>query len=187
MPRPPETPRNAFRRWVLGIAVLSVPALAGLYLVRQAPEAPGEAPRVNLAARLSEAGRDLRDAFTGSKQGLPAERVAGFEQSAPFDEAAPPPGSMQESLLNAADGHRVQLFWRAIGDAGLECAEIRAVGPLGDGGSAWRANCGDASVYLIEVGEFGRLSVVPMPYGDVYPPGSEINVPEQGIRYEFPE
>ena len=154
----------------VGFAALSALTLAGLYL--WLPDDMAEAPRRSLAAALSEAGRELRNAFAASPEAPAVE--------------APPPGSMQESLINAADGHRVQLFWRAITDAGLECVEVRAVGALGATGSAWRANCGDASIYLIEVDEFGRLWVAPMPYGDLYP-GIELNVPEQGIRYEFPE
>ncbi|HUF72858.1 MAG TPA: hypothetical protein VMR74_08170 [Gammaproteobacteria bacterium] len=173
MPRLPDRERGGARRLTVGIAALSALALAGLYLWLQSPDDTTEAPRRSLAAALSEASRELRNAFASSPEAPPAE--------------APPPGSMQESLLNAADGHRVQLFWRAITDAGLDCVEVRAVGALGATGSAWRANCGDASIYLIEVDEFGRLSVAPMPYGDLYHPGIELTVPEQGIRYEFPE
>lgn len=148
--------------------------LAALYLWLESPADSAVGSRQSLAAALAEGWRNLSDADSGSS-GEPSVD-------------APPPGSMQESLLNSSDGHRRQLFWRAITGAGFECVDVRVVGAVGGTGSAWRANCGDASIYLIEVNEFGRLAVTPMPYGDLYHPGVELEFePREPIENRVPE
>lgn len=163
-------------RWAAGAALAVALALAALYLGSRGRDGPADASRETLAEALSRAGGELLEG-----RAAPAQEPA-------ID--APRPGSMQASLLESTEANRAHLFWRAIVDAGFECPEVRAAGAVGTTGSNWRANCGDASVYLIEVGEFGRLSVSPMPYGDLQPERVPRRVPaEEGstLQLRVPE
>lgn len=74
---------------------------------------------------------------------------------------------MQAMLLGTTDENRNHIMWRTILDAGFECEAVRTSRVVGDDGSSWRVNCGNAQTYWVDVDEFGRLSVAPMPYGDI--------------------
>jgi len=80
------------------------------------------------------------------------------------DEARP--GSMRATLLNTADGNRNHIFQLTIADSGFECPGVRNASGVGGDGYVWRVHCGDTLVYWVEVDDFGRLLVMPIPYGD---------------------
>ena len=92
------------------------------------------------------------------------DEVSGRNESL-SDEA--PPGSMRATLLNTADGNRNHIFQMTIGDAGFECPGVRNASGVGSDGYVWRVHCGDWFIYWIEVGDFGRLLVTPVQYGDI--------------------
>ena len=107
----------------------------------------------NAGAAVSESTSNLQtdDPMLGRNQTLP-------------DQASP--GSMRATLLNTADGNRNHIFRLTIADAGFECPGVRNASSVGGDGYVWRVHCGDAFVYWVEVDDFGRLLVMPIPYGD---------------------
>jgi hypothetical protein len=138
----------------LGVVLLAASAAAGLYLWWQSGDVPvaGEGSRQNLAAGESFGAHESGDS------------LPGLDNEAPANTARP--GSMQENLLNTTDADRNQLFRRAIADVGFDCSDVRDASAVGSGGSAWRTNCGNTNLYFIEVGEYGRFTVVPMRFDD---------------------
>jgi hypothetical protein len=78
---------------------------------------------------------------------------------------------MQSELLTMTDAARGQIFALTIGDAGFQCPSVQSAKVVGNTGSVWRAHCGEVLVYWVEVNDFGRLSVRPVPYGDFWPGG----------------
>jgi hypothetical protein len=179
MPKPPEasgTMRTAGRtgRVVLGIAAVAAAGLAALLLWSRTADESADGSRRSLAEAMSEIRRSVRGGRTAAKTETPAD--------------PPPPGSMQANLIETTDADRNHLFWRAIADAGYQCSEVRAASAIGSTGSAWRANCGENNLYLVEVEEFGRLSVVPMPISDsITPPVRRVMPDNQGPIQQFRE
>lgn len=80
--------------------------------------------------------------------------------------ALPAPGSMEAALLNTTPANRVQMLTLAISDARYECPPGASVNAVGSNGAVWRVHCGESNIYLVEVNEYGRLQVTPLPYGD---------------------
>jgi hypothetical protein len=78
----------------------------------------------------------------------------------------PAPGSMEAELLNTTDANRNQMLSLAISDARYECPDGANAKAAGNNGAVWRVHCGESNVYWVEVNEFGRLLVTPLPYGD---------------------
>lgn len=180
MRKPPEAnrpTRTAGRtgRVAFGIVGLAAAGIAALLLWSRAAYEPADTSRTSLAAAMSQIGRDL----AGSRPAAEAETLTD----------APPAGSMQANLIETTDGDRNHLFWRTIAGAGYECVEVRTASAIGSTGSAWRANCGENYLYFIEVDEFGRLSVVPMPISDsVTPTVRRVTTPDnQGPTQQFRE
>jgi hypothetical protein len=106
--------------------------------------------------------------ITTSDESLPiSEQPADI--SLPLDgPAAVPvaPGSMQATLLSTTEDSRNQILSLTIRDADFECPSVESAKAVGSNGSVWRVHCGAVLVYWAEVGEFGRLSITPIPYGD---------------------
>jgi hypothetical protein len=107
--------------------------------------------------------------------------AASVEQTAEVALAAdepsvdpPAPDTMQARLLTTTEGNRNNIFSLTLASAGYECPEIRTARAVGRDGSNWRIQCGESWVYSVEVDEFGRLSVYPVPYGDIR--GSQVPV-----------
>lgn len=169
MPKLPDTGRrkvSLLRLFgALGVGLLA--GLAGAYLWSPAKD-------VALGSRESDDSLAVAESFGA---GQPDDPFRDLEEEGAA--GAPRPGSMQEKLLNTADADRNHLFRRAIADIGYECSDVRDASAVGSNGSAWRANCGDTNLYFIEVGEYGRFTVVPMRFDDGLTP----SVP----RLEFKE
>jgi hypothetical protein len=76
---------------------------------------------------------------------------------------------MQAELLNTTEANRVQMLTLAISDADYDCPPGATARAAGTNGVVWRVHCGESKVYWVEVSEFGRLLVRPLPYGDFFP------------------
>ena len=90
------------------------------------------------------------------------------------------PGSMRATLITAGTDERSHVFALAIRDGGHACGRVIDGRAVGTSGSVWRARCEGGAAFWILVDEFDRLSVEPVPYGDLYP-GSPQTVPGAGI------
>jgi hypothetical protein len=103
------------------------------------------------------------------------------------------PAGMLEYLQTTPAANRNRILWQVVTGEGFECSAVRRASLVGTSGSAWRAQCGEALVYWIEVDELSQFSVSPMPYGDLDTPSVEIldTAPEsiappvQQLRREF--
>lgn len=157
--RPDKKPGKTSKLRLFG--ALGVGLLAGvmgihLWSPSQHAQVGGQDSRDSVAAAESFGAREPDDPIPG----IQVDRAAD----------APRPGSMQENLLNTTDADRNQLFRRAIADVGFVCSDVKDASAVGSSGSAWRTDCGDTNLYFIEVGEYGRLSIVPMLFNDSLAP-----------------
>jgi hypothetical protein len=94
---------------------------------------------------------------------------AEAEADEPNDEIAAErgaPGSMQAGLFNTTEGNRHQILALTIAAGNYPCPLVKSAKAVGRQGLVWRVHCGDALVYWVEVDEFDRLSVTPVPYAD---------------------
>jgi hypothetical protein len=73
---------------------------------------------------------------------------------------------MLDYLQTTPAANRNRILWQVVSGEGFECSAVRTASLVGTSGSIWRAQCGDALVYWIEIDEFSRFSVMPIPYGD---------------------
>jgi hypothetical protein len=187
MRKPPETGRKrraAGRGAWIALGIAGTAAVAGLYLWAGRDSLPTETSRRSFAEALTDARRDLVESLREPPQAAPADAPAAgpltVGAQAHLQTVDPPPaGSMQASLLGTSAGDRNHLFWRTIADAGYVCDEVRTAIAMVSTGSAWRANCGGTETYLVEVGEFGRLRVVPILYNDTLTPVPIRVVPDE--------
>lgn len=73
---------------------------------------------------------------------------------------------MRESFLATTAENRSHILALAIRTAGFTCSSGKSATAAGPSNAMWRVHCGGNDVYWVEVDEFDRLSVEPIPYGD---------------------
>lgn len=75
------------------------------------------------------------------------------------------PVDFRRELLGMSEAHRNHIFWLTLRDAGFQCDELESSQLLGGDARAWRAYCGGALVYWVNVDDLGDISVELAPYG----------------------
>jgi hypothetical protein len=76
------------------------------------------------------------------------------------------PDGLRRELLEMLEAPRNHIFWLTIRDAGFQCDEVESSQPLGGDAMAWRARCGGALVYWVNVDDLGGISADPALYRD---------------------
>lgn len=143
--------------------------LMGIYTVwfRDAPEKASEKP--------------------GSGTGPAESEIALADFTLPDVQADPEPlvrpGSMQATMLAGSDSNRRSIVGQTLRGLGLECPDLQGVDRVADDGTAWRANCGLALIYWIEVDDFGRISAQPAAYGDIELAPVLPNAPQRTLEF----
>lgn len=77
---------------------------------------------------------------------------------------------LHQRLLAMREPERKQIFYLIIRDVGAKCTEVMSSQYLIAESGVWHAHCGKTHTYSIVIGDFGSISVYPVPYGDFTSP-----------------